>query len=74
MHWFEYLMNNLNGVESEKRAFILSLINSPIGISERDIKKYLPIDLGRNLCMLKKYTLSGLRDKKCFVSRQIERF
>ncbi|WP_167325178.1 hypothetical protein [Mannheimia granulomatis] len=67
-------MNNLNEVEREKRTFILSLINNPIGISETDIKKYLPIDLGRNLCMLKKYTLSSLRDRKCFVSRQIERF
>lgn len=74
MHWFECLMNNLNEVESEKREFILSLINNPIEISETDINKYLPIDLGRNLCMLKKYTLSGLRDKKFFVGRQIERF
>lgn len=74
MHWFECLMNNLNGVESEKMAFILSLINNPIEILERDIKKYLPIDLGRNLCMLKKYTLSSLRDKKYFVGRQIESF
>lgn len=74
MHWFECLMNNLNEMDKEKRSFILLLINNPINISETDIRKYLPSNLAKVLCALKKYALLGLRGKNFFINRRVESF
>lgn len=74
MHWFECLMNNLNEMDNEKRSFTLSLINNPINISETDIRKYLPGNLAKVLCALKKYALLGLRGKNFFINRRVESF
>ena len=74
MHWFECLMNNLNEMDNEKRSFALSLINNPINISETDIRKYLPSNLAKVLCALKKYALLGLRGENFFIKRRVENF
>ncbi len=72
MHWFECLMNNLNEMDNEKRSFTLSLINNPINITETDIRKYLPSNLAKVLCALKKYALLGFRGKNFFINRRVE--
>ncbi len=74
MHWFECLMNNLNEMDKDKRLFILSLINNPINISETDIRKYLPSNLAKVLCALKKYALASLGYKSFFINRRVESF
>ena len=54
--------------------FVLSLINNPINISETDVRKYLPSNLAKVLCTLKKYALLSLEDKNFFINRGVENF
>ena len=61
-------------MDKDKRLFILSLINNPINISETDIRKYLPSNLAKVLCALKKYALGSLGCKSFFINRRVESF
>lgn len=74
MHWFECLINILNRMDRKRSMFVLSLINNPINISETDVRKYLPSNLAKVLCTLKKYTLLSLEDKNFFINRGVENF
>lgn len=74
MHWFECLINILNRMDRKRSMFVLSLINNPINISETDVRKYLPSNLAKVLCTLKKYALLSLEDKNFFINRGVENF
>ena len=74
MHWFECLINILNRMDRKRSMFVLSLINNPINISGTDVRKYLPSNLAKVLCTLKKYALLSLEDKNFFINRGVENF
>ena len=61
-------------MDRKRSMFVLSLINNPINISETDVRKYLPSNLAKVLCTLKKYALLSLEDKNFFINRGVENF